>query len=85
VGVLSKRIKPDAAPRQANGVVQRAGRLGVRGQALQRVADAVAVGLAGVVDPLPVESGQQLTVTQLDGLLEPSNPDESLELPGVHE
>ena len=33
VGVLAKRIELDAATRDANGVLQRAGRLGVRGQA----------------------------------------------------
>ena len=62
---------------------QRAGRFGVRGQALQHVAEAAAVRLAGVVDPLRVESRQQLAVAQIDGLLQAPFPDEPLELPGV--
>ena len=60
--VLAKRIQLDAATREADGVLQRAGRLRVRRQALEHVAEAVAVGLARRVDPLPVESRQQLTV-----------------------
>ena len=84
VGVLPQRIELDAATRDANGVLQRAGCLGVRGQALQHVAEAAAVRLAGLVDPLRVESRQQLAVAQIDGLLQPPLPDEPLELPGVH-
>ena len=78
-------IERDAATRDANRVRQRAGRLGVRGQALEHVAEAVAVRLAGLVDPLRVEPRQQLAVAQVDGLLQPPLPNEPLELPGVHE
>src|SRR6188472_547161 len=43
------------------------------------------MGLAGLVDPLPVQARQQLALAQIDGLLQPPLPDEPLELPGVHE
>ena len=85
VCVLAKGIELDTTMREANGVLQRAGRFGVRGEAGQHVAEAVAMGLAGLVDPLPVQSRQQLAVAQIDGLLQPPLPDEPLELPGVHE
>ena len=69
MGVLPKRIEPDAATRDAHGVLQRAGRFGVRGQALQHVAEAATVRLARVVDPLLVEARQELAIAQLDGRL----------------
>lgn len=83
--VLPNRIKFDAATRDANGVLERASRLGVGGQALENVAEAVAMRLASLVDPLGVEPRQQLTVAQIDGLFQPPVPNESLELPSVDE
>jgi len=56
----------------------------LRRQAPEHVAEKLAVGLARRVDPLIVESRQQLAVAKLDGLLQPSVPNESLELPSVH-
>ena len=85
MGALAKRVELDAATRDADRVVERAGRLGVRGQALEHVAEAAAVRLAGGVDPLGVEPRQQLPVAQIDGRVQPPLPDEPLELPGVHE
>ena len=84
VSVLAQRIERDAATREANGVFERAGRLGVGGQLFEYVAKALAVRLARLVDPFRVESRQQLTVAEIDGLLQPSLPGEPLELPGVH-
>ncbi len=83
VGVLAQRIELDTPTRDANGVLQRAGCLGVGGQASQHVAEAAAMRLAGLVDPLRVESRQQLTVAQIDRFLQPPFPDEPLELPGI--
>ena len=85
VSVLAQRIERDAATREANGVFERAGRLGVGGQLFEHVAQALAVRLARLVDPFRVESRQQLTVAETDGLLQPSLPGEPLELPGVHQ
>jgi hypothetical protein len=84
VSVLAQRIECDPATREANGVRERAGRFGVGGQLLEHVPQALAVRLARVVDPFGVESRQQLTVAEADGLLEPPLPGETLELPGVH-
>ena len=41
--------------------------------------------LPGLVDPLVVESRQQLAVAEIDGLLQPPLPNEPVEFPRVHE
>jgi len=85
VRVLPERVERDAATRDARGLRQRAGRLGVGRHALEHVAEAVAVKLPSLVDPFAVKSREQFAVAEVDRVLQPSLPDEPVELPGVHD
>ena len=85
VRVLPERIELHTATCDANRVRDRARRLGVGGDALEHVAEAISVRLPSVVDPLVVESREQLTVAEIDGLLQSAFRNQPVELPDVHD